>query len=166
MFEQGDYIVYSSYGVCFIDEIVEKIIDASKRMYYVLHPIHEANSKILTPVDNKKVKMRAIMTPEEAKEVLDNIISSDCNKILDRKQRDLAYTKILKEGNPDELAEIINTLKMESHEKGLDKKKVSATDKKYLDRAEILLYSEISISLSIEMDEINDQVSSMFQEMI
>ncbi|NLZ80758.1 MAG: hypothetical protein GX913_02995, partial [Clostridiales bacterium] len=83
-----------------------------------------------------------------------------------RKQRDLAYTKILKEGNPDELAEIINTLKMESHEKGLDKKKVSATDKKYLDKAESLLYSEISISLSIEMDEINDKVSSMFQEIL
>lgn len=166
MFEQGDYIVYSSYGVCFIDEIVEKIIDASKRLYYVLHPIHEANSRILTPVDNKKVKMRAIMTPDEAEEVLDNITSNDCNPILDRKQRDLAYTKILKEGNPDELAEIINALTIESHEKEIDKKKVSATDKKYLDKAESLLYSELSISLSMDIDEVNDKVSSMFQDIL
>lgn len=166
MFEQGDYVVYSSYGVCFIDEIVEKIIDASKRLYYVLHPIHEANSKILTPVDNKKVKMRAVMTPEEAKEILENIATSECTQILDRKQRDLAYTKILKEGNPNELAEIISTLKIESREKETDKKKVSATDKKYLDKAEGLLYSEISISLSMDMNQINDKVSSMFQEIL
>ncbi len=166
MFEKGDYIVYSSYGVCFIDEIVEKIIDASKRLYYVLHPIHEANSKIITPVNNEKVKMRAIMTPEEANDVLSNMVSSECNQILDRKQRDLTYTKMLKEGNPDELADIINTLKMEGREKEIDKKKVSATDKKYLDKAESLLYSEISISLDMDMAEINDKVSSMFQEVL
>lgn len=166
MFEQGDYIVYSSYGVCFIDDIVEKIIDASKRIYYVLHPIHEANSKILTPVDNKKVKMRAIMTPEEAEGILNTIASNECNPILDRKQRDLAYTKILKEGNPDELADIINTLKIEGREKTIDKKKVSATDKKYLDRAESLLYSEISISLDMGMTEVNDKVLTMYQEIL
>ena len=48
----------------------------------------------------------------------------------------------------------------------MDKKKVSSTDKKYLDKAESLLYSEISISLSMDMGEINDKVSAMFQEIL
>lgn len=166
MFEQGDYIMYSNYGACLVDEIKEKSINKEKKLCYILHPVTDVRSKIMTPIDNEKVKMRAIMTPKEAEEIFAEISIGNITRIADKKQREQAYTNILKEGNPDELVEIINSLMIEENEKIEEGKRISATDKKYLDKAERLLYSELSVSLNIEMKLIKDRVLDLFKVVI
>jgi CarD family transcriptional regulator len=167
MFNPGDYLMYSVYGPCIVDEITEKTTGTEKKMYYILHPINETNStKIITPINNKKVKMRAIITPEIAEEIINVIFKDQVIRVTDKKQRELAYGKILKEGNPCELAEIINALKIEETEKIAEGKKFSATDSKYLERAERLLYSELSISLNMKIEQIKDRITEMFIQQI
>ncbi len=166
MFKQGDYIMYSNHGACLVDEIRERIIDKEKKMYYILHPLNENNSKIMTPINNSKVRMRAIMTPKDAEVILSTIANSKVTQILDKKLREQAYTKILKEGNPNELVEIINALVIEENEKISEGKKASDTDRKYLLRAEKLLYSELSVTLNIKIDLIKDRVTCMFKKKI
>lgn len=166
MFKQGDYIMYSNHGACLVDEIRERIIDKEKKMYYILHPLNENNSKIMTPINNSKVRMRAIMTPKDAEIILSTIANSKVTQILDKKQREQAYTKILKEGNPNELVEIINALVIEENEKISEGKKASDTDRKYLVRAEKLLYSELSVTLNIKFELIKERVACMFKKKI
>lgn len=166
MFEQGNYIMYSNYGACLVGEVIEKMIDKEKKMYYILKPINDTRSKIMTPIDNTKVKMRAIMTPEEAANVFALIPNHDATRILDKKMREQVYSKILKEGDPNELVEIINALIIEENEKTVEGKNISATDRKYLERAEKLLYSELSVSLNVKVEQIKEKVAGMFISLI
>lgn len=164
MFKQGDYIMYSNYGACFIDDIMEKTIENETKLFYIMRPICEDKTRIMTPINNKKVKMREIMSLEGAENIFNVIMNGNVNLITDRKQREKAYTKILKEGNPIDLAEIILTLLLEKNEKEETGKNISVADKKYLEQAEKLLYSELSVCLDIEMDQVKEKVLDMLLE--
>ena len=165
MFKQGDYINYSCRGVCLIDELIEKTIDNNKNMYYIMRPVNVKNSRIMTPVDNKKVKMRLVMKKEKAEDIIDTLSdNSDLPRISDKKMRERVYTKMLKEGNPSELVEIINALNEEENEKRAEGKKNSATDEKYLEKAKELLFTELSISLGVDIEQIKKRVETILQE--
>lgn len=165
MFKQGDYVNYSCRGVCLIDEIKEKTIDNKKNMYYIMHPINIKNSIIMTPVDNEKTKMRLILKKEKAENIIETFLeNSDLPRITDKKTRERVYTKMLKEGNPSELVEIINVLNEEENEKRAEGRKNSATDEKYLEKAKELLFAELSVSLGIEIEQIKQRVETILQE--
>lgn len=165
MFKQGDYIIYSCRGVCLIDEISEKTIDNKKNMYYIMHPMHIKNSVIMTPVDNEKVKMRSIMKQEKAEDIIVTLMdNSNMPRILDKKMRERVYTKMLKEGNPTELVEIINVLIEEENEKRVEGRKNSATDEKYLEKAKELLVNELSVSLGVDIELIKQRVDAILLE--
>jgi len=166
MFMPGDYIMYSNYGVCIVDEIKDKIIDNEDKKIYILHPFNDNRSRIMTPTDNNRVKIRSIMTPEEAEEVFHAISNNNIISISNRKLREQAFIKIIKEGNPIELVWIINTLIIEESEKIAEGKKISATDRKYLEKAEKLLYLELSVSLNLEIDQIKDRFTNRLIEKI
>lgn len=165
MFQKGEYIMYSHHGVCFIDDIKEKMIDNETILFYIMHPINE-KSKIMTPVDNDKVRMRSIMPAEEAQEVLDSVSSDNAFRITDRKKKDQLYTQIIKEGNPMQLIKVITSILIDEQEKIAVGKKISTTDKRILDRAEKLLYLELSLALELEVETIKERVTSLFQEVV
>lgn len=165
MFKQGDYIIYSCRGVCLIDEIKEKTIDNKKSMYYIMHPINIKNSVIMTPVDNEKVKMRLIIKQEKAENIIVTLLdNTNMPRITDKKLRERVYTRILKEGNPSELVEIINALIEEENEKRIEGRKNSATDEKYLEKAKELLFTELSVSLGVDIEQIRQRVEAILQE--
>ena len=165
MFKQGDYINYSCRGVCLVDEIIEKMIDDKKSMYYLMHPVNVKNSMIMTPVDNEKVKMRLVMKKEKAEDIIDTFLDKrDLPRITDKKMRERVYTRMLKEGNPSELVEIINVLNEEENEKKADGRKRSATDEKYLVKAKELLFTELSVSLGIDIEQIKLRVETILRE--
>ena len=119
----------------------------------------------MTPVDNKKVKMRLVMKKEKAEDIIDTLSdNSDLPRISDKKMRERVYTKMLKEGNPSELVEIINALNEEENEKRAEGKKNSATDEKYLEKAKELLFTELSISLGVDIEQIKKRVETILQE--
>jgi len=95
MFMPGDYIMYSNYGVCIVDEIKDKIIDNEDKKIYILHPFNDNRSRIMTPTDNNRVKIRSIMTPEEAEEVFHAISNNNIISISNRKLREQAFIKII-----------------------------------------------------------------------
>lgn len=165
MFKQGDYVNYSCRGVCLIDEIKEKTIDDKKDMYYIMHPINIKNSIIMSPVDNEKVKMRLVIKKDKAEDIIDTLFdNSDLPRITDKKTRERVYTKMLKEGNPSELVEMINVLNEEENEKRAEGRKNSATDERYLEKAKELLFTELSVSLGIEIEQIKQRVETILKE--
>ncbi|MDU5022041.1 MAG: CarD family transcriptional regulator, partial [Clostridiales bacterium] len=69
-----DYIMYGTTGVCKISDITnEKFINGEHRKYYVLTPIYCNDTIIKTPVDNKKVSMRKIISKEDAHLLINSI---------------------------------------------------------------------------------------------
>lgn len=68
MFEIGEHIVYGNIGICEIVDIKKLDIQEKKtsELYYIMRPFQEPSSQVFTPIDNKKIVMRKIMSGAEA----------------------------------------------------------------------------------------------------
>ena len=51
MFEQGEYIVYGSTGVCKVEKVTTMDMDGvpGDKLYYILRPYHKEDREIFTP---------------------------------------------------------------------------------------------------------------------
>ena len=69
MFDIGSYVIYGKAGVCKILDVTNRIKGEKRdKTYYVLEPIYDIGT-IYSPVDNKKLKMRNLITKKEDKAV-------------------------------------------------------------------------------------------------
>lgn len=69
MFEKGEYIRYGNDGVCMVNDIVKDLDGFPPgKIFYILTPAEHAGSVIYTPVDNRKVVMRKLLSREEARD--------------------------------------------------------------------------------------------------
>ena len=75
MYNVGDLVVYSSHGICRVDDICEKTLLGETKKYYELHPVEDDNLKISVPVDNDKVTMLELLN-KEAEEILESFKSA------------------------------------------------------------------------------------------
>ena len=167
MFEVGEFIMCGGHGVCRVASITGNPIDKldKKRKYYILEPVFEKGSTIYTPVDNEKVIMRRILDEKEAKELIGKIPDIETVWIKEEKTREQMYKEAIRTYNCHSLVQIIKTLYMRRQDRVMQGKKVLSSDEYYLKKAEELLYSEISIALSIPKESvegyINDEITKM-----
>lgn len=79
MFQIGEKIIYGSTGICEVEDITHLQMDGidKNQLYYLLIPMNEKKGKIYTPTDNDKVKMRRILTKEEAELLVNEIEKED-----------------------------------------------------------------------------------------
>lgn len=162
MFQTGDYIVYGSNGVCEIAEIGTPDIPgmSKERLYYTLRPLYEKKSTIFTPVDNKKVVMRAVLTKDEALDLIDEMSDIGFLIITDEKQREAQYRECFLKCDCRELVKMIHTIDQRRTERLAQGKKVTAKDEKYFHMAEDNLYGELAVSLGIGKDEVGEFIES------
>ena len=75
MWKKGDYVVYGEKGICEVDGTTHLNIPGadSGKLYYVLIPVGEKETKIYSPVDNEKVPLRRPMNHQEAMELIEEI---------------------------------------------------------------------------------------------
>lgn len=161
MFEKGELIMCGGHGVCRVVDITGNPIDRldQKRKYYVLEPVFEKTSTIYTPVDNDKVVMRRIMNKEEAEKLIEHITEIDIMWIQEEKRREQTYKEAIRTYDSRSLVQIIKTLYLRKKSRLNEGKKILSSDEQYLHKAEELLYSEMSLALSIPKDEVEDYIS-------
>ena len=68
MAEVNEIVRYGAQGICRIQQIEEKSIGASRRLYYVLKPVYHEDSTIFVPVDNPALtgKMHRLLRAQAA----------------------------------------------------------------------------------------------------
>lgn len=156
MFEKDQLIMCGGHGVCRVVNITGNPIDRldKVRKYYVLEPVFEKGSTVYTPVDNDKVIMRRIMNREEAEELVGRITGIDTVWIQEEKSREQMYKDAIRTYDCQSLVQIIKTLYMRKQSRLKEGKKVLSSDEQYLRKAEELLYSEMSLALSIPKNEV------------
>lgn len=155
----GDLIIYSSHGICKIDDICEKTVSGSTRMYYVLHPME--NSKHLTisiPVNNDKVIMLDLLKKEEAHEILESFKGPGIKWNDKPNIRYSLYNNIVNTGDRKEIAKVVNTLLRKQIEAGLLGRKLYEQDRKILDTAQNILFKDMALSLNTSWEDINERV--------
>lgn len=165
MFKKDQLIMCGGHGVCRVVNITGNPIDKldKVRKYYVLEPVFEKGSTVYTPVDNDKVVMRRIMSKKEAEDLVGRITTIDTVWIQEEKSREQMYKEAIRTYDCQSLVQIIKTLYLRKQNRLKEGKKVLSSDEQYLRRAEELLYSEMSLALSIPKEEVEAYITEAVQ---
>ena len=160
MFETGEYIVYGKNGICQVMGVTTMDMEGipKDRLYYILRPDGETEGTIFTPVDNKKMVMRRLLTKEEAEELIDEIPDMEVLSIENEKLREEAYKECIRSCQCRELMKMIKTIRFRKRDRLSRGKKITATDEKYLRTAEENLYTEFSMLLDVPKNKMEDYI--------
>ncbi|MBN7774206.1 CarD family transcriptional regulator [Clostridium aminobutyricum] len=163
MYQQGDFIIYGSSGVCHIEEVctLDHILMSDKdQLYYKLAPIYD-NGVIYTPI-NTAIFIRAIITKQQAEQLVSQIteivpipeiLENVCDNHNVRALSDL-YEKFLQTYDPEKLLQIIKTVHIKNSILIKNSKQLGQTDQKYMKQAEAFLFGELAVALEISYDDL------------
>ena len=157
MLKEGDLIMHETAGVCRVTG--ETTLGGLTGVYYILCPLYMKDATFYTPRDNGKVKIRPIMTREDALTLIDALPTVDSIKFQnfnDQKQRS---NEILKSGDSLQLASLTKSLYEEQSRRAKRGKKSSLNDSTLLKKAELLLFGELATALEIELDQVQDFIA-------
>ena len=162
MFGVGEYIVYGQNGICRIEDITHPDISGydDNRLYYVLVPERSRESRLFCPTDNTKVVLRKIVTAEEAMNAIGEAETMEPLMVANDRMRDECYKNVMKSCELKQWLQIIKTLLIRKKEREAAGKKITATDERYLNAAQDVLYTEVSIATGKNKDEVKQLVLS------
>ena len=156
LFSIGDKIVYGSEGVFCVAEYTCSPVDKNDdRQFYVLKPTHGPEGNIImTPVDNINVKMRAVMTYDEAVAFIEKIPDVSVLTVEREKNRRDVYKNALANATCEDYVSIIKTVHGRREDAVKLKKRLAESDNDYEKKSKFCLYGELSIALDIPLAEV------------
>lgn len=163
MYQVGDWIVYGNTGVCRVVEI--KTVGSSwiggDRLCYVLEPLSQSYT-ISTPVTNKKVFSRPIISKKEAERLVDQIPSIEAQAFHSSRAQELAehYKSFVATHDCADLIELTMSLHVKKQQVVEQKGKFGAIDQKFMKQAEDLLFDELSVALGISREAVPEYIAS------
>ena len=143
----GDKAVYPGHGVGQITSIEDKNIMGNKLTFYSMK-IVESGTKIMIPKNRvKSIGLRPVASKKQAKEVMDIIFDKKGGEQAKApgknwQKRHQSYMDKIKTGSIYEIAKVIRNLNQIKGEKEL-----SYGEKKMMDKAKNMLYSELSLTM-------------------
>lgn len=166
MFEIGEHIVYGMKGVCRIEDITHIDISGAdaERLYYVLAPVEDGSGKIYAPTDQTKIIMRRILSKEESEELIRELSGVAMLSVPEERMREAIYKEALNTCDCRTWAGIAKTLRRRREERIAQGKKSTALDERYLRAAENGLYGELSLSLGIPRDEMEEYMTEWLEQ--
>ena len=154
MFEIGSYVAYKSEGVCIISDIRSEnfgMPDGSEQ-YYILTPIHHAQSTLFVPVKNEVLtsQMRTLLSAPQINQMAADVREQRINMPPESRARNNFFKEILARGERTELAVLALTLSEKIDEIISNGKKPGSTETTALHRAERMLYEEFAVTTNID----------------
>ena len=166
MYKENELVIYGSTGVCRVVKIgLPEFSDDEERLYYFLEPLYQAGI-IYAPVDNEAVSMRPVISADEASDMLDSIDGIQAEPFKDHSMQQLSahYQSIIDTHNCIELLTMAKSIYLKSEEASRNNKRLGQIDKRFMKRAEELLYGEFAVALNADKDEIQEYVHRKFAQ--
>lgn len=166
MYQPGDLILYGGTGVCRVTEIVAKRFGRNEpeKLYYVLTPLYQSGT-ITTPVDNGKVFTRPVISREEAISLIDCIpelhVEAYHNQNL--QQLENHYRTEMESHDCLDLLRLTMSTYQKKEERERAKLKFGAVDRRYMERAEDLLFGELAVALDIARENVQSFIEDRLQ---
>ena len=157
-FKEKQRVVYPLQGVGQVQKIIEMEFKGEKVLYYVIYlPVSDMTVKI--PVDRAEEHgIRAIVPKKEADAALD-MFSEEIDPVpQDWKMRYQMNLELLKKGSIRDIASVVRTLYARKKVKELP-----IMERKLYDSALQLLVDEVSFSLNISTEEVEELVFSKLE---
>ena len=155
-YEIGDFVSKPVTGICKIENILYLNLqdENSNKLYYLMKPVEDEKEKIYVPVSNSDSRLRSCLTKEEAWNLIKRIPEIPTAWTNNEKMREQSYKDAIKANDPEALVAIIKMIYQRKQTRLAQGKKCTATDAKYFQTAENLLYVELGVALGKPKQEI------------
>ena len=155
-YEIGDLVSKPVTGICKIEDILYLTPQDEKnnKLYYLMKSIEDEKDKIYVPVSNSDSRLRLCLTKEEAWNLIKRIPEIPTAWINNEKLREQNYKEAVKANDPEALVAIIKMIYQRKQKRLAQGKKCTATDARYFQIAENLLYMELGVALGKPKQEI------------
>ncbi len=160
MYKVGDYVVKATEGVCEIVAIEALDMSGISKDTRYLHlvPIENKSVKLYLPENRAEEKLRAVITAEEAEELISGITEIEPVEIPFEKQRDKVYKEALLSSNPKQLVAVIKAIYDRNTKRQSEGKKNGAVDEHFFKAAEERLYSELAFAMKKDKGEMRNYI--------
>ena len=155
-YENGDFVSKPVTGVCKIEDILYLTPEdkKNKKLYYLMKPVEDEKEKIYIPVSNSDSRLRLCLTKDEAWNLIERIPEIPTAWINNEKLREQSYKEAVKANDPEALVAIIKMIYQRKEKRLAQGKKCTATDARYFQLAENLLYMELGVALGKPKQEV------------
>ena len=155
LYNIGDSIFYPLHGAGIIEQIEEKRILGERHKYYIVRiPIKD--TQVMLPVENaEKLGVRNVKNSKQVDELLEYMKNTEDESSDNWNKRYRENIEKIREGTQERTAEVVKYLLIRDQNKGL-----SSSEKKTLNYAKQILYSEIIMAKNME----NDAVDILIKE--
>lgn len=158
MYSIGETIIYTTYGICRVEDIVQKEFNKELHDYYILRPLHDPKACLQVQVNNPvtQEKLRAILNKNEVFDLIKQIPQILPYWIENENERKRHFSGILRSGTRVEIIGIIRSI-YEHHQKLKERgKKLHACDEQYYKDAEKIIFDEFAYVLDINHLEVKE----------
>ena len=155
-YEIGDFVSKSVTGICKIENILylNPQDEKNDKLYYLMKPVEDEKEKIYVPVSSSDSRLRLCLTKEEAWNLIERIPDIPTAWTNNEKMREQNYKEAVRANNPEALVAIIKMIYQRKQKRLAQGKKCTATDARYFQIAENLLYMELGVALEKPKQEI------------
>lgn len=160
MFKKNELVMYGGTGVCKVVDIGRPdFSDSDEQLYYFLEPIYQQGI-IYAPVDNEKISMRPVISADEANALIDSIddIHAEIYKSSSMQQLSQHYQDIISSYSCHSLLKLAKSIHAKDTEAQKHNKKLGQIDKRFMKRAEDLLFGEFAAALKMDKERIADYI--------
>ncbi|HWI49598.1 MAG TPA: CarD family transcriptional regulator [Rummeliibacillus sp.] len=147
MYTNGDLIIYSTHGICQIDEVSESTFNNHTKLYYVLHPIDKEGLIIRVPVDSAEKAFTPLVNSQESEALIKQFSSKGVDWIDNASNRVRMFENTIHNGNRNDIVSVLITLLRKKSEYANLEKKLSNQDNKFLEFMQHTLFSEMAVAL-------------------
>lgn len=154
MLKEGDRVLYETVGVCQVRDVSTQEFLKKDKLYYSICPVYQKDTMIYVAVDNERVKMRPVMSREEAEEFINELPQIEGIQTENEKERFQMYKQMLVSGDRRAWAAMIkglHSLQKKRMEKGA---RLAVRDQEGMKTAEKLLHEELAAALEIMPDQV------------
>ena len=166
MFNVGDLIIYSTHGLCKIDEISEKTFGDVTKMYYIMHPVTDTNLTISIPEDSEQAVMLPILEKEDAESLLHSFEEPGIEWVEDIKKRTKKYKNLVDKGERKVIAQVLNTLMRKEIEAQIKNIRMSDQDRKLLTYLQNIMFEELAASLEMTYEDVSEKVTDIINQKV
>ena len=159
-YELGDLVSKPVTGICKIEDILylNPQDERNNKLYYLMKPIEDEKEKIYVPVSNADSRLRLCMTKKMAWSLIKRIPEIPTAWVNNEKMREQNYKEAVKANEPEALVSIIKMIYQRNQKRLAQGKKCTATDARYFQTAENLLYMELGVALGKPKQEICETI--------
>lgn len=157
MFSIDDVVMYTTYGICKISDIIEMSFGGNTNKYYVLHPLRECKTELTLPVDNPMTKCRLhpLLSENEINDLIHEIPFMEPYWIERDNDRKAKFGEIVKSGDRKETLRVIKCIKYHIYDIKDKGRKLHATDENAMKDAEKLILDEFSYVLNMDREKLS-----------